>query len=244
MKIVRYLSCGVVALSLMGLAAPAVAHTHTVLTEHYKNGGAYMNIHAGQVKPTTKSFRDVDVESNYFYKLNSDRGYKVGAAMGYRKCNYRTEFAIGHQSSSLDSFSGNFPPYDFLSISAGSAGMDGRVKATTFMWNGYYDFTNYTCFVPYIGVGIGVAHIQHDLSYQSERKYFAQGSDTVFAYQGIIGISAEIATNWRASIDYRYLNTARGKFQVIVIGSTTPFFNAKGRHASHQVNLGLTYFIS
>jgi opacity protein-like surface antigen len=237
MKISRYLSHGVVALSLAAASGAALAQNHTVLTKHYYNGGAYVNIHAGASKPTTKTFTNIE-EPEYFYTLDSDWGYDLGAAMGYRYRNYRTEFAINHQSSSIDEFSGEFPvaPINFDGV------MNHRLEATTFMWNSYYDFTNYTCFVPYIGFGLGVAHVQHDSTFD-ERGIFAKGSDTVFAYQGILGVSAEVATNWRASLDYRYLNTSKGRFFAIDNDGQELFYT-KGRYTSHQINLGLTYFIS
>src|SRR3546814_19180655 len=66
------------------------------------------------------------------------------------------------------------------------------------MVNALYDFDTGTPFTPYAGVGIGAARTKvKDID-----------SKTLFAYQGILGVSYDVTDELKAYLDYRYFATA------------------------------------
>ena len=185
-------------------------------------GSPYISVHLGASKPTTKTYSD-PLGS---YRVKSDEGFIGDLAFGYQMDAFRTEIALGYTVNDAESIT--VMPGPIVAHDAGDT------KSTTLMLNGYYHFMNRTGLTPYIGLGLGAARMQHKINAAGA---MISASDTVFAYQGILGVACDISQNLRGSVDYRYLGTSRGDFDVSVGGVAT------GRYGSHRINFGLTFFM-
>lgn len=80
------------------------------------------------------------------------------------------------------------------------------------MLNGYYNFNTVNNVTPYIGLGLGAAKITPHVKSDSDSKLM-HSSDTVLAYQGIVGISFQLTPNVGLGADYRYFQTERANFK-------------------------------
>ena len=114
-----------------------------------------------------------------------------------------------------------------------SVGTDsGDTTASILMGNVYYDFPTGINFTPYVGAGLGVAHIQHG-------KVAVVASGTVdeaywaLAGQTILGVSASLSKQWDIFFDYRYLYTTDENVRNSV-GTTV-----RSGLRSQSLNLGL-----
>ena len=217
---------------------PVFAGTHNGLGQLYLSG------HLGATKPTTRSYVDpTDVGNNY--RIKSDYGFGFGGALGYRMDDWRTELAVTYTDNDASTTTVNtVAPFN---VFVGEILNDvGKTKATTFMLNTYYDFhdNEFYGMNPYLGIGLGAAHLKQSIT-NSEAAAIdnitISGNDTVFAYQGIVGVGCTLNKNLRGTIDYRYLGTAKAKFNLSNNNEST---TVKGHYVSHQFNLGLTYYFS
>ncbi len=122
-------------------------------------------------------------------------GWDVGVAVGYRSGPFRYELQYTYIRSR----------WDQLNHSAITS--DVNSKFTTMhvpMLNGYYDFTQLSSdYTPYIGAGIGAAMVKTPNGTIVTNQ---QLKDTVFAWQGIVGLSYRWDNEWRRDIRYRYLD--------------------------------------
>jgi opacity protein-like surface antigen len=108
------------------------------------------------------------------------------------------------------------------------------------MLNGYYRFHNKTPFTPYIGAGVGEVTVSLNNARPTvgvDRRPFS-GSDAVFAYQGIAGLSYPIAPHLTIAAEYRYFATLRPGFQQQVAGNE---FKVSPSYDSNNALLRLVY---
>jgi outer membrane protein OmpA-like peptidoglycan-associated protein len=109
----------------------------------------------------------------------------------------------------------------------------GHISNNALLLNVYYDFKNDSIFTPYIGGGIGPDFV--NLENYGVPGAQLGGDAVVAAYQGIIGVSAQLDPNWSVTADYRY------------VGSFDPKVNYSGggearmSNASQNFVLGLRY---
>ena len=101
-------------------------------------------------------------------------------------------------------------------------GLSGSTSATfsqiSVMGNVYYDFMAGQAFVPYVGVGVGVAFL-------NASALGASVPDTEFAYQAMVGVGYNLDSQLRLNLEGRYY------------GTTTPNFNQSGRLGSAAYTL-------
>lgn len=160
-------------------------------------------------------------------------GYLWGFAVGYQMQNWRLEGQFGYVSNDAKD----------LRASGVIADVGGDTKAYTYMLNGYYDFTNaWRQFTPYLGIGLGAAHVKEDVKNNATPTQGYSGNDTLFAYQVIAGIKYNFMPNWSANLEYRYLGTTKGDFDVTDTNGGTG--TLKERYHYNFVTLGLTYHFS
>ena len=80
------------------------------------------------------------------------------------------------------------------------------------MMNLYYDFQGLGRWTPYIGAGVGMANL--DVSgVRPVDGSTLDGSEWVYAYQGIAGVGYQLTNNLGLFADYRYLDTTEGNFK-------------------------------
>ncbi len=106
----------------------------------------------------------------------------------------------------------------------------------TLLVNGYWDFARFTSFVPYVGVGAGLA-IMHDktsVAYKTLRGMNSE-NDAVFAAQVGLGCSWEMTDRIALDLGYRYL---------MIANTQTSAYNVtmRGKHNhNHQLMLGARF---
>jgi outer membrane protein OmpA-like peptidoglycan-associated protein len=151
--------------------------------------------------------------------------------LGYAFQNgFRLEGEIGHRFNQVE-----VTP----TIDAG-----GDVHAWSAMANLFYDFNRGGSLEPYIGVGVGAARLNYNLNDHSALAY-ADGEDTVLAYQGMVGFAVGLGEQWDLDVGYRYfvangasLDARRTTGNSVLV--TTPF--SPDMDYEHQaLTVGLRY---
>lgn len=139
--------------------------------------------------------------------------------------------AIGYKSGPLRyELEALFATSKFRSI--GDIEIGGDTKVAAALVNAFYDFDNVsTVVVPYLGLGIGYAHLSTDIPLFSDLA-FLKASDNRFAFQGVLGTTINFTSNFGLFVDYRYLGTAK---------SNKAYFGEM--YANNTFNLGITWHI-
>src|SRR6201996_6988263 len=141
--------------------------------------------------------------------------YDIG--VGYQFNNWFRADITGEYRSRV-SFSGT----DFVTFPGGSAGSDvyqGGYTSWVGLVNAYADLGTWWCLTPFIGAGIGAAHIQTTglqdtgLSFApgfgsfGGASYFANGASTTnFAWALHAGLAYRVTNNFTIELAYRYLD--------------------------------------
>ena len=164
------------------------------------------------------------------HKLSFDPGWLVNGQVGYAYGNgLRTELEIGYRRAKADSITN---PYANAAL-----GASGHYGVMNTMVNVIYDMPINWVVTPYIGAGVGYAHVwAKNLGTASGAGTLVSATDTSsgnFAYQAIAGISHDFARHWQASLDYRYLATRK-----------IDFGNMKSEYSSHNIIAGVKYYFN
>ncbi|RJF87324.1 OmpA family protein [Oleomonas cavernae] len=156
---------------------------------------------------------DVGVDVGPFHgDLSFEDGWIGGAAVGYDWGRGRLEFEGAYHFNKLDSL-------DLDGFAPIQAGDEDDLSAISGMINALYDFENTSIVTPYIGFGMGAAYLDDD-----------NDTDTVLAYQGIVGTKVSITENLSGLVDYRYFRTLE-----------TDLGGVKFEYEQHIITAGLTY---
>jgi opacity protein-like surface antigen len=141
-----------------------------------------------------------------FATTSLDPGFRIGGALGYDFGAFRAEGEIAYFLNDMDEGTSVFLP--------ASSPADGDVSVLSFMANGYYDFhISNSSLVPYVGVGLGFANIDVDVTHPSISSLaLADDNDTVFAYQFMAGLGYNISPTVTLTADYRYFRTTSPEF--------------------------------
>lgn len=202
MKIVN----GAVVAGLVTLMAPAA---------HAQDAGWYVGAEVG-----ANFARDADTSYNGVTRdLEYDTGFGLLGQVGrYLPYNFRVEAELGWRRNDMDAWNG--------------ASIDGDTNVLSLMGNLYYDIPTGTALTPYIGVGLGGAHVTMD----SRRAGLSVDDDAnVWAYQGIAGVDYRLNDRLSLKADYRYFAT--DDFDMKVSNGTT----SDSEYSSHNVMVGFTY---
>jgi len=111
-------------------------------------------------------------------------GWAVGGKAGYDFIGPRVEVEVGY---------GQLP----TSANIPGTAITGKIGQLTAMANVLYDFFPAAAITPYVGAGAGVAFIDSNASLGS----------TQFAYQGMVGLAANVSDSMRIMVEGRYLGT-------------------------------------
>lgn len=135
--------------------------------------------------------------------LEMDVEYAVGVALGLTPfhhspfwSNTRYELELMYRETDFDSLS---------NAALAPGGFGGSVESYVAMANAYYDFETGSRWRPYVGFGLGVAQQNFD-----SVTINTDDDDTVFAYQGMVGMSytLEPYNYTHVGFGYRYFGTA------------------------------------
>ncbi|MGH7088250.1 MAG: OmpA family protein [Stellaceae bacterium] len=212
---------GALAFGASLVAGAAVAQTPYVSLEGGWNHPLGLSLH-GSGSPLAAS-------------TDLDDGYIVGGAAGLAYGPYRFELNLDWRHNDVNSVHiGN--PGALGAFATGSAG--GNVHALTATLNATMDLPLHLMvngLVPYVGGGIGVAHMSLD-GVSSAGKTLIDSSDTEPAFVGILGVRYDLNTNWAASLQYDFLDALNPHFR-------DPAGNgvSTNNYVNHSILLRVTY---
>lgn len=114
----------------------------------------------------------------------------------------------------------------------------GEARATSLMINAFYDFNREGRIRPYVGVGVGGANIEADggagpISFDDD--------DTVFAYQGLVGVAFALTEQLDLDVGYRYFVAPDAGFTGTIDIETPEPFSFDGDYEHQAVTVGLRY---
>jgi opacity protein-like surface antigen len=146
--------------------------------------------------------------------LTGDAHFKAGpagaVAIGkYFTPNFRAEAELGVAKNDGDSFSGTFAGFGPT-----SGTLTGSVTTVSVMAMGYYEFTQFGDFVPYLSAGLGAANVSSDLTYNDPVSFGGisgtiTGNSTVFAGRIGAGFQYAVSDNIDLTADYTLLVGSR-----------------------------------
>lgn len=145
------------------------------------------------------AFTGADTDFDYTAgedKAEYDIGWGIAGYAGYKFGNgIRTEAELGVRKNTISNIDTTIATAD-----------SGDTRADTALVNVIYDFHNNSRFTPYLGAGVGVAHISHGMV-KLVASDTVHDDDYVLAGQGIAGVSYTLSEKWDTFADYRYLIT-------------------------------------
>jgi opacity protein-like surface antigen len=138
--------------------------------------------------------------------IDTDDGWRVGGALGYSFNNWLAiEGEIGYMKQDFDSVEFDEADGEFTGLAGETFDLGGDISILTGMVNAIVGFPIGGIFRPYIGGGIGAAHVNADASI-SDLDFSLDDSDTVFAAQAFAGIDVSITDNIAIGGRARYLH--------------------------------------
>lgn len=164
--------------------------------------GLYMNIFGGV------TYLPDNVNSIYkgLHRNNAlyNSGWDAGGSFGFKGNRLRYEGQLTYLEADARQFSLN---------SVRQPETQGYAKGVFAMANVYYDFCPFTpTFEPYIGAGVGYGWVRAKLNTPDiPPEYRWKGDNSVFAYQGMTGLTYNFAENYALFIEYRYLTTEKAQ---------------------------------
>lgn len=220
-------------------------------------GGWYLRGDVGvginTISKLRSSFAPGFLVDNPLFDASSSLGDSVivGAGVGYQFNSWLRADITGEYRSQADyraiqSYGPTFCPlisgrcYDVYS---------GKVNAAVFMANGYADLGTWYGVTPYIGAGVGLAHVRFanltDTGVQPGGGFgFAQnGSQTNFAWALMAGLGYNVTSNLKLEFGYRYLNMGRVTTPAIVCMNAPACGYERHSYnlASHDIRVGFRY---
>ena len=192
-----------------------------------ENKGMYFSANAG-VSFLMDSDDEYPSIPGSAFETSYDPGFNIAGAIGYDYGNIRAEGEIAYRSNDVDE----------SSLPGVVTNADGEISALSFMVNGYYDFhTPNFSLVPYLGGGIGVAHVNTDFSVSGVPfSPFVDDSATVFAYQFMAGFGVKVSPTITLTGGYRYFATTEPEFND---STGIPPTNFDSEYRNHEVNFGV-----
>jgi outer membrane protein OmpA-like peptidoglycan-associated protein len=165
-------------------------------------------------------------------------GWAAGAVAGYATAiGIRAELEFAYRSNELESLTA-------VGGTASRSGVSGSLHSYSVLANVLYDFDTGTAFTPYIGAGAGVSLLKNKLSYGAvtgSPSFTSSDDDTVFAYQGIVGVAYNVTSNLAITADYRYFGTVGGKFDGTYGAPVSGTYTQQQDYGNHTVMVGLRY---
>lgn len=159
-----------------------------------------------------------------------DAGYSVGAAVGrefYERwgASLRGELALNFRSNDATS----------LSLAGEPANANGQLYLFTAMLNGFVDYDLRLPVVPFVGFGVGYGLIDMDIENGSGPTKI-NDSDSVFAWNVMVGGTLAFTTTTDFTMSYRYLMTTDPEFGGRFQSSSRDF---DSEYDLHEVVLGM-----
>lgn len=178
--------------------------------------------------------READNSSNDLHITSKyNTGYNVAGVLGWNYGqNWRAEAELGYRRNDLDKLAVDKAAGTSL---AGTYDAHGHVGTTDVMGNLWYDFNMGDHWKPYVGGGIGWAHINAN-NVSANGVSLVNDTSNVFAYQLGAGIGYALTPRTTVSVNYRYFATKDPTFTDAATG--TKF---SSQYRTNNVGLSLRY---
>jgi OmpA-OmpF porin, OOP family len=198
-------------------AAPALA----------QDQGNYFSIGGGYSIQNSSHFTGpIDIRSAF------QDGYAARGALGHDFGPIRLEGEFGYRHNSAQSLAvtnaGGLP-----GVISGPA--TGTAKATSYMANALWDLDFGSKVTPYIGAGLGMAHIKM-ASIASGGAVTGSTADNGLAMQGIAGLAYALSDRLDLTVDYRYFVTRKYMTLIDTLGR-----QFSSRYRNQAIMAGLTF---
>lgn len=223
-------------LLLAGIATTLfAANANAVELNPYVSGKlTYSEIKVDGSQVSNGTSQTADIEDKV-YGFNAAVGASTKVPFG----SLRGEFEFGYKDGMKD---------NYTSAADAARGASAIMKADiqTYMFNLYYDIDTGTKFTPYVGAGIGMAHIDAKSNY-ADPTYKAHSSlsksANEFAYQLSAGVSYAMNENVSFDLGYRYtdLGSIDGSSNVYQGDKVLFPADMKADFESHEIMLGARY---
>jgi OOP family OmpA-OmpF porin len=155
------------------------------------------------------------------YKAEMGTGWLTQGEVGYAFGPWKLEGELSYRSASVDKV-------------AGASG-SGDISALGMMVNGIYEFLPQSKWHPFVGLGIGAAHVDAGTVKKGSVAQF-KGDDWGFAYQGFAGVGYDVTDNWQLKAQYRYFATTEVEGQ-----SQLTTAKVSDSYRDHAVLVGFSY---
>jgi OOP family OmpA-OmpF porin len=204
---------------LLALAAPA---------SFAAEGGLYLSLHGGG---TYLEEMENEADTGTF-NFDAKEGWLAGGAIGYDLRDTYPDIGTGRVELEVTVRENDLDEVDFAQ---GKNTGGGTIKSESIMLNTVAEYREGLPWLPYIGVGAGVARVTLDKLAQKNGTDIdiVDDDDTVFAYQGKIGVGLQVACRFYLDLGYRYFATLVPEFT----DATGTKFD--GEYASHNLMLGM-----
>ncbi|MBE0597018.1 MAG: porin family protein [Desulfuromonadales bacterium] len=190
-------------------------------------GGFYLGLHGGGV--ILEGVKNESREGDFNFEF--DPGWLAGATIGYDlRDTYpnigtgRVELEVAWRTNDLDKL-------EFLQPSIGASG---ETTVASVMLNTIGEYRENLPWLPYIGVGAGVARITLD-NFTQGAYPLVDDEDTVFAYQFLAGFGYQVSSRVYLDLGYRYFALLDPTFTDV----TGVKFDSE--YATHNVTLGARF---
>ena len=135
----------------------------------------------------------------YYNAVTFDLGWAAGAQIGYAFGGPRVELEYSYRNNGAST----------IATTAGTQSATGSLTSNNFMVNALYDFDTGSKWVPYVGLGVGVADVSADMIkpsvVTSGKSGYIDGSSQKFAVQFIFGAEYLATDNIGIFVDWRGL---------------------------------------
>jgi len=170
-------------------------------------------------------------------QVEYENGWLGGLTAGYTFDNgFRPELAITHRRNSIQRLQLTTPRL-LGSTTVDTTDVSGYAMTDTAMFNVWYELPLSSQIKPYIGAGAGAARVAiNDGRYNSNE--LRNQSETVFAWQAGAGFAFHFTEHVTASLDYRFLQTNHGDFDLLEDTANT---HLRARYRANSVQFGLRY---
>lgn len=135
--------------------------------------------------------------------LSHDKGFTLGAALGYHFGSVGFETEIAYQKNDLDQ----------VSMMGSTMDLSGDSSVFSLLANGYYAFLISKSITPYVSAGVGLAQVKmNNFGVPGSGLLNWSDDDMVFAYQVGAGIGYNLSDRFNIGLKYRYFGTSDPEF--------------------------------
>jgi OOP family OmpA-OmpF porin len=142
----------------------------------------------------------------YYNAVTYDVGYSAGGQVGYATGNGpRFELEYNYRDNGAST----------IATQGGTQGATGNLTSTNYMLNFLYDFDTGSQWVPYVGLGLGMADVKANSIHSSNTTQdgsYLNGGGSEFAAQFIFGAEYQVSDKFGITLDWRGLWASSSTF--------------------------------